>query len=154
EQRLVTSGPSYEGKPDGAAGSHSRRDGDLRQPGMTGEARKAESARAEFREGSAIGDVALGRERRRRREHDQRPWRDPGEQVVGNLVAQGAGSLGFGQRDSCRHLEALLDAGSELYVVRLNEGQQRGLDLEALDEAEGIAPGGDFFLAGNLHVLR
>ena len=36
EQRLVTSGPSYEGKPDGAAGGHSRRDGDLRQPGMTG----------------------------------------------------------------------------------------------------------------------
>src|SRR5262249_2878492 len=66
EQRLVASGPADERKPDGAACSHSRRHRDLRQAGVTGKASEAEGVCTEFRKGGAIGDVALGGQRRRR----------------------------------------------------------------------------------------
>ena len=60
--------------------------------------------------------------------------------ALGDFGADLARRLDLGKADLGRHLEALLDARSEVDIMGLNKGKQRRLDLEALDDAEGIAP--------------
>ena len=60
--------------------------------------------------------------------------------AFGNLVAQAPRGLGLGRGDLRRRGEAFFDAGPESDVVRLNEREQRRLQLEALDDAKSVAP--------------
>src|ERR1700693_1658603 len=112
----------------------------LRQAGMTGKAGALQREGAEFRGRSPIGNVALGRRCWRRRQYDDGSRPSDSEQALGDLSAQGPRRLDLLIGDRGGHLEALPDARFEIDVMGLDEGKQRRLDLEALDDAERVAP--------------